>query len=345
MKRPRALRAGDRLAAVTLSWGGPGELPHRYEAGKRQLEEALDVEVVEMPHTLADPAFVEANPLARVADLHQAFEDPDIDGVVSTIGGDDAIRLLPHLDLDLLARNPKVFLGYSDSTIPQMALLRAGVVSFYGPSIMAGFGESGGLHAYLVDGLRRMLVDGQPDQDWPENRDGWTVEQEDWEDPGIQQQPRGLRPSTGWRWHGGAPRVGTTVAACLEVLDWLRGSEWWPDLAGAVLLLETSEEAPEPEIVSRFLRTLALTGELQRLAGIVLGRPGGADLPVARHEEYDTAVLQVVRREEGLSDLPVVTNVDFGHTDPMWTIPQGVRLRVDPTAHRLTFLDAAVVPA
>lgn len=151
--RPRRLQEGDRLAAVSLSWGGPGTFPHRYEAGKRQLEAALGVEVVEMPHTLADAASLAADPAARAGDLHRAFADPDIAGVVSTIGGDDSIRLLRHLDLDLLAANPKVFLGYSDSTIIQMALLRAGLTSFYGPAIMAGFAENAGLHDYLVRGF------------------------------------------------------------------------------------------------------------------------------------------------------------------------------------------------
>ena len=126
------------------------------------------------------------------------------------------------------------------------------------------------------------------------------------------------------------------------MLDWLRGTAWWPSLDGVVLLLETSEDTPPPEAVTYFLRSLAAAGELQGLAGIGLGRPGGADLPVDRHAAYDAALLRVVRVEQGLTDLPVVANLDFGHTDPMWTIPQGVPLRIDPVAERLTFLAAGV---
>jgi muramoyltetrapeptide carboxypeptidase LdcA involved in peptidoglycan recycling len=77
LRRPPRLRAGDRIAALTLSWGGPGAIPHRYEAGKRQLEAAFGVEVVEMPHTLADPDSVAANPTARADDIHRALADPD----------------------------------------------------------------------------------------------------------------------------------------------------------------------------------------------------------------------------------------------------------------------------
>lgn len=341
-QRPRRLRAGDRLAAVTLSWGGPGTFPHRYEAGRRQLEDAFGVEVVAMPHTLADPDAVAADPAARADDLHRAFADPDIAGVVSTIGGDDSIRLLPHLDLELLAANPKVFLGYSDSTITHLALLRAGVRSFYGPAIMAGFAENGGPHDYLLEGVRRTLFEPEPTLVWPENRDGWTVEHLDWADPSNQSRVRSRRPATGWRWHGGVAREGRSVVGCLEVLDFLRGTAWWPPLDGAVLLLETSEDQPPPERVAYLLRTLALTGELASLAGLVFARPGGADLAVEAHAAYDEAIVQVVRREQGLHDLPIVTGVDFGHTDPIWTVPQDTAVRLDPQARTLTFTEPSV---
>jgi muramoyltetrapeptide carboxypeptidase LdcA involved in peptidoglycan recycling len=92
------------------------------------------------------------------------------------MGRDDSIRLLRHLNLELLAANPKVFLGYSDSTVTQMALLKAGITSFYGSAIMARFAENGGLHDYLVEGVRRTLFEPDAPYVWPENRDGWTVE-------------------------------------------------------------------------------------------------------------------------------------------------------------------------
>ena len=342
--RTPPMRPGARVAAATLSWGGPGTVPHRYEAGVRQLEDEFDVEVVELPMTRAPAVAVAEDPAGRAADLHAAFLDPTIDVVVSTIGGDDSIRLLPHLDLELLAAHPTTFLGYSDSTITHLALRRAGLASVYGPAVMAGFGENAGLHDYLVDGVRRTLVAPEVPLVWPENHDGWTVEHLDWADEELQHRPRALRPSTGWRWHGGATARGTSLVACVEVLDMVRGTEWWPDLTDAVLVLETSEDAPPPHTLSYLLRTLALTGELRALAAIVLGRPGGADLDPAEHEAYDDAVLRVVRGEERLEQLPVVTGVDVGHTDPMWTVPQGIEVEVDPTARTITFLEAAVTP-
>lgn len=346
MRKPDALAPGDRVAAVTLSWGGPGQFPARYEAGKRQLEEEFGLTVVPMRHALRDPDWVRANPAARADDLMQAFADPTIRGVVSTIGGEDSVRILPYLDLSILAAHPKVFLGYSDTTVTHLALHQAGVVSFYGPSIMAGFAENGGMHRYLVDCLRALVFDAWA-PDLEPNRGGWTEEHLDWADPTLQERPRALNPSTGWRvLQGTGTAEGPLLGGCLEVLDWLRGTPVWPEPArweGAVLFLETSEEGVPPSAVTRFLRSLAAMGVLQRVSALLFGRPGGTR-SIDRFPEYDRALLGVVRDELGLTDLPVVAGMDFGHTDPMLTLPYGIPARVDCATPRVSLLEAAVLP-
>jgi len=111
--KPKKLSRGSKIAAVTLSWGGPGDLPHRYEIGKKQFEEVFDVEVVETKHALKSAEWIYKNPQARADDLMRAFSDPSIEGIISTIGGDDSVRILPYLDLKLISSNPKVFMGFS----------------------------------------------------------------------------------------------------------------------------------------------------------------------------------------------------------------------------------------
>jgi muramoyltetrapeptide carboxypeptidase LdcA involved in peptidoglycan recycling len=111
--------------------GGPGTFPHRYQAGKRQLEGAFGVRVVETPHALRDAGWLSQNPKARADDLMEAFSDPSVHGIISTIGGDDSIRILRHLDLDVLRDHPKLFVGYSDSTVTHFACLAAELSSLY----------------------------------------------------------------------------------------------------------------------------------------------------------------------------------------------------------------------
>ncbi|HEV2855717.1 MAG TPA: S66 peptidase family protein [Thermoanaerobaculia bacterium] len=348
MLKPRKLSPGDRLAAVSLSWGGPGAFPHRYAAGKRQLEEAFEVELVAMPHALKDPDWLAAHPEARAEDLTAAFADPSIQGVISTIGGEDSIRLIPHLDLGVLSANPKVFLGYSDTTVAHFACLKAGLVSFYGPSVMAGFGENGGMFPYMIESVRRTLFSAEPVGVVEPNPDGWTAEFLDWSVPENQEKKRKLQPSEPWRflWKEGIVE-GPLVGGCLEVLEFLRGTPLWPDDAvwdGAILFLETSEEAPPPAVLKRALRSYAAMGILKKLAGILLGRPGGP-VTVADFGGYEDALIQVVVREEGLTELPIVTRMDFGHTDPMFVLPQGVRARIDCGAGRFSIVEGAVTDA
>jgi muramoyltetrapeptide carboxypeptidase LdcA involved in peptidoglycan recycling len=345
MIKPPKLRPGDKVATVSLSWGGPGTFPHRYEAGKQQLQDEFGLQVVEMAHALRDAGWLADHPEARARDLMTAFADPSIKAIISTIGGEDSIRLLPYLDLELVRSNPKVFLGYSDTTISHMVCLKAGLVSFYGPSIMAGFGENGGLFPYMVESVRKTLFSSSPIGEIEPNSSGWTVEILDWAEPANQSRHRKLNACQGWKFlQGEGVRRGRLIGGCFEVLDWLRGTDYWPAPAvwqDAILFLETSEEAPSPTAVMRGIRSYAAMGILKELSGILFGRPGG-EVPPEQFEEYDQAILQIVAREEGLTDLPVVSGMDFGHTDPMFLLPYGVQAEIDCSTSRFTIIESAV---
>ena len=344
--KPKILRPGSRIAAISLSWGGPSTFRYRYEIGKQQFAEEFGVTVIETAHALRDADWLAKNPEARADDLRTAFADETIDGIISTIGGEDSIRILPYLDLELIRNNPKVFMGYSDTTISHAACFKAGIVSFYGPSFMAGFAENGGMFPYMVDSVRRTLFSTEPIGTIEPNRTVWTVEYLPWENPKNQPIRRKLQPCTDWRFHQDEGVVeGQLFGGCVEVLDWLRGTDYFPsavDLQGAVLFLETSEEAPPPSFLTRFLRCLAAMDILEGLNGILLGRPGGGVDPQT-FSEYDEALCKSVREEHGLKDMPIVTNMDFGHTDPMFVIPIGMQVRIDSTKQEITIDEAAVI--
>ena len=343
--RPKRLERGGRVAAVSLSWGGPGAFPHRYAAGKRQFEQEFGVAVTETAHALREPDWLARNPRARAEDLMAAFADPNVDGIIATIGGDDSIRLLPYLDPNVIRANPKALMGYSDTTVTHCLCREAGVVSFYGPSFMAGFGENAGMFPYMVDAVRKTLFDADPIGLLQPNVSGWTVEYPDWADPSSQSVARGLNPCTGWVFHQAeGVAEGSLFGGCVEVLDWLRGTPVFPSadsLHGAVLALETSEEAAPPETLRQFIRSMAAMGCLEPLAGILLGRPGG-QLDPARFPAYADMLCRTVREEYGLAELPIVSNLDFGHTDPMMVLPLGVRIRIDSERHELSIPEAAV---
>ena len=343
MIKPKKLEPGDKIATVSLSWGGASVFPQRYQVGVRQLQTEFGLRVVEMPNTLKDAAWLARNPKARADDLMQAFADPTIKAVITATGGNDSIRLLPYVDLNVIKNNPKIFMGYSDTTISHLICYKAGLVSFYGPTIMVEFAENCGIFPYVIRSLRQTLFSSERIGEVEQNREGWTVEMLEWADPANQARKRKLNPSTGWKFLQGAGiHRGHLVGGCSEVLDWTRGMEIFPaNWQGAILFLETSEDAPPPEMIKYMLRVLAAMGILHQLSGILFGRPGG-QVPIEQFEKYDQAILQVIRDEEGLTNLPIVTNMDFGHTSPIFTLPYGLQAEIDCDNQRFSILESAV---
>ena len=328
--RPAALKEGDTVAALSLSSGFVAEVPHRYAAGRRQARASLGWNIVPAPNALRGDDYLYRNPQARADDLHWALENPDIQGLLSTLGGDDSLRLLPLIDQAVIRAHPKVFLGFSDSTVTHLQFLRAGVSSFYGPALLTDIAEHGGMHPYAVQGVRQATMSAAPFHfipapEWVEGGPDWTL-------PELQDVPRTFAPSEGWTWlQGEAAAQGHLIGGCLEVLDMLNGTPGWPEPElwhGAVLCFETSEDVPPPAQVGYWLRNFAAQGILQGAAGLVLARPRGCT-PEMVGQLYDW--VKRVLWEAGREDLPVLANVDFGHTSPQLTLPFGAQARLDPS--------------
>lgn len=105
--KPPKLNRGDSVAAISLSWGGAARFAERYKIGKQRLQDVFGLNVIETKHALRDAEWLYRNPQARAEDLMSAFADPKIKAIISTIGGDDSVRLLPYIDYKVLAANPE----------------------------------------------------------------------------------------------------------------------------------------------------------------------------------------------------------------------------------------------
>lgn len=339
VRAPR-LKPGDAVAAVALSSGAAGAFPHVYAAAKRTLRETFGLTLIESPNALKTDDWLYNNPEARADDLHWALTNPDVKGLISTIGGYESVRVLPFVQPELIRDNPKILLGYSDTTVTHLAFLNAGVGSFYGPSLMSGLAD---LSPYAERWLRRTLQGG-----WRgpyEASATWTEDLSDWNAPDFEAErarPKTLHPG-GWRWLQGEARAeGHTIGGCIEVLEMLKGTRFWPlpELwRGAVIFLETSEERPPPEQVEYWLRNYATQGILGEAAALLLARPRGY---TPEMKEALWRVVQKVLAEVGREDMPVVADLDIGHTAPMMTLPLGRRVAVDPLAKSVTLQEAAV---
>lgn len=338
--KPRRLRRGDRVAVVSLSSGmlGDPEFIHRYEIAAGRLETVFGLHVVPMPHALSGSRFIAENPALRAKDLMDAFRDPSIAAVFSAIGGDDTIRILPYIDFDVLRENPKIFMGYSDTTINHLMLWKAGVASFYGPSVLAEFGEYVEMLPYTERAVQDLLFSAParyPLLPSPEWTDDWIPWDEKNRDVRFRMKP----DAHGYEVLSGAGKArGRLLGGCIDVFEMVIGTAVWPplrDWEGAILFIETSEDKPAPEWIRYMLRGLAAQGILGVISGILVGKPLGE----VYYEEYKREIIRVVVDEERRPELPIFYNVNFGHAKPIGILPYGVLTELDCGAKTITFLE------
>lgn len=339
--RPARLQPGDTVAIVSTSWGGPHLFPQVFDAGVAALEE-LGLVVHHMPTVRRSAQELRTDPRGRAADLNEAFADPGIAAVFASIGGDDSARILPHLEPDIIRGNPKIFMGYSDTSTQLLFAHQLDLVTFNGPSVMAGFAQSRwfpDLRAHI----RAILFDPTPTYDY-QPFPNWVDRYEDWNTTDDPSAVGEQRPHDGWHWlNGMEPARGALVGGCFEVLEFLKGSRYWPEehwWTDRILFLETSEDVPTVEQIRYWLFNYGVQGIFDRITGLIVGRARG----YTDHQkcELDETIQTVVVDEFGAKNLPIVTNMDFGHTDPQWILPLGVEAELDPVSNAFRLLEPAV---
>jgi muramoyltetrapeptide carboxypeptidase len=317
--KPARLRAGDVIAVVSPSWGGPAAFPERFERGLAALAKCgLRPRV--MPHARGAHRWVSGTIADRVADLHEAFADPGVKGIITSIGGSHSSSLLPFIDFDLIAANPKVFCGYSDITVLHHAIhARTGLVTFYGPAVMPEFGEWPGPDDYTLEHFVKAVMEPAPIGAIP--TPPYSVhEHRDW---ALRPRPRrrdGPEPLVSLR--PGTAR-GKLLVACLPSARNLIGTPWLPEYRGRILVLETPEQPYGPPDAERDLWHLRNAGLLSELGGLVLGR--GKEFTALQTREFHEVVLEVVSEFE----YPVLANLPVGHVSPIATLPIGVEAELE----------------
>lgn len=345
MIKPGALKRGDKVAIVSLSSGMGGDplFLHRYENGKKRLESIFGLNVVTMPNALKGSKFLDKHPEARASDLMEAFRDKSIKAIICMIGGDDTIRLLPYIDYDIIRNNPKIFMGYSDTTINHFMMYKAGLVSFQGPCVMVEFAENVQMHDYTINAIKRTLFS-------PTDRieilpsEYWTSELLDWSNPDNNQICRTMvRDQKGFEVLQGHGIVrGVLLGGCLDVFCMMIGTEIWPvveEWKGKLLFLETAEDYPTPDAVKYFLRNLVAQGIIHELNGIIVGKPFNEQF----YEEYKEVYIKVIAEEAGRRELPIIYNVNCGHTSPVCILPNGVEAEIDCDNRRIALVEKPVL--
>ena len=334
-KKPSHLQIGDTIGIASPSWGGAGRYPHRVEQGVTQLRR-LGFRVRFARHALNSGDYVSDSAENRAADLHELFADPHIKAIIAAIGGDHSCHLLPHLNFELIQNNPKIFMGYSDITVLNVAIWSmTGLVTFNGPALLTDFAENPQMLDYTQDYFQKTLCSTSAvGQIFPSP--SWTEEFQDWEQKIDLQRSRTMQPSPAWTWLKPGHARGCLIGGCLESLEHLRGTRYWPDFDKAVFFFETSEEAPPPERVDSILMDYENMNILPRLAGMIVGRPMRYTL--AQKEALQDILLA---RTEAY-DFPIIADMDFGHTAPQFILPIGCQVEINTGKRTFSILEPAV---
>jgi muramoyltetrapeptide carboxypeptidase LdcA involved in peptidoglycan recycling len=340
LRTPPKPQPGARVAIVSPSWAGPGAYPAVHELAMDRLRTVVGVEPVEYPTTRR----LGAAPADRAADLMAAFRDPTIGAVMASIGGEDQVTVLPHLDPDAFLASPKPFFGYSDNTNLLNWLWTIGIAGFHGGSTMVHLGRGGATHPVSVESLRAALF--TTDEVELRPVDTFSDESIGWDSPAALTDEPPQRSGAGWRWHQPDRVVeGPTWGGNLEVLHWNLAVGRWlrpaEDYAGCILLIETSEEMPSATEVFRMLRNMGERGLLERFPAVVVGRPKAWNFD-RRTNDGERAAYAAEQRQAILHALDdyaphalAVFDVDIGHTDPQWVVPYGGTMRVDGPARTI----------
>jgi len=248
---------------------------------------------------------------SRLADLHEAFADPNVKGVFSAIGGFNSNQLLDYIDWDLIANNPKVFCGFSDITALNNAIFtKTGLVTYSGPHYWS-FGQK--LYFdYTLGYFKQACIDSEvisisASEKWSD--DHWHNNQD----------IRELIDNNGiWVINQGMAE-GTIVGGNLCTVNLLQGTRYMPSLDGVILFIEEDALANGIDVMEfdRNLQSLISLPDFSGVRGIVIGR-----FQKAAGMTNDL-LIKIIKSKKELNNLPVIAGVDFGHTDPKITFPVG----------------------
>ena len=311
--RPTRLHPGDTIGLVA-----PASVT--YESLQLQIAlealEAMGLKAKVGPHVMDRYGYLAGKDEDRALDINAAFADPEIDAVFALRGGWGASRLLPFLDFDLIAKNPKIFLGYSDITSLLNAIYaKAGVVTFHGPNVMSRWNE------FTYRGMREVLFDARAST---------------YSNPEVIENDLVARKHRTQTINGGQA-TGHLIGGNLTLMSALVGTPYFPNASGAILFLEDVGEAIYR--VDRMITQLKLSGVLGQVSGIVFGHftdvtpnPGLGNF----------ALMDILNQHCEPLGVPCYFGAMIGHVEQQSTVPVGAVAEMDAGAGVLRLQEPAV---
>ncbi|MCF5852932.1 S66 family peptidase [Aeromonas veronii] len=327
---PPLLQRGDTIAFFSPSSAATAWAPQRFARAKAFLEgQGFRLKAGSL--TGQQDHWRSGSIAARAEELNALIRDPEVRCIMSVIGGSNSNSLLPYLDFEALRRDPKIIVGYSDVTALLLGIhAQTGLVTFYGPALVASFGELPPLvDETLASFLQIVLADDAGVPCTLPTPAQWSDERLDWES-----QTRAKRCQPNRLISVGSGRVvGRLIGGNLNTMAGIWGSPYMPPIErGDILLLEDSLKSAET--VERSFAHLKLCGVFERIGALILGK----------HEQFNDQgsgkrPLDILLEVLGEPNFPILAEFDCAHTHPMLTLPLGIEVALDLDRQQLTLLE------
>lgn len=310
MKIPMKLKHGDEIRIIAPSRSMKILSEDGIKLAKERLED-LGFVVTFGKHVEESDLQNSSSIEQRIEDLHDAFTDKNVKGILTVIGGFNSNELLPYIDYELLKANPKILCGYSDITALANAITKkCGFITYSGPHFSSF--QMTGLQDYQTAYFQKCLMNNEPYQLQPSAKwsdDAWYLDQEN-----------RVYENTNWKVYSEGSTMGRLIGGNLCTLNLLQGTEYMPDLKDRILFVE-DDELTIPETFARDLTSLLqVSGSIK---GLLIGRFQRASKMTEEQLHF------ILDKHPQLKNIPVIYDMDFGHTQPMMTLPIGGEISID----------------
>ncbi len=340
MKKVQKLQKGDTIGVISPSAPLAGMVEHRYKNGIKKLKE-LGYKIKIGKQALKTIPYTAGEEEDRAQDIMEFVRDKEVKAIISFIGGYNTNQLLKYLDFEIIKKNPKIIMGYSDMTILLLSIhKKCGFSTFYGPSVLNQFADPF-LPEYTIDYFRKAVIKKEPIGDiHPSEK--WTCEFLDWFEHKDLKRNRKYLKNPGWEWLKEGTSEGILLGGCLETLVHLRGTEYWPDFNNSILFLETCESCGSPTkgeeigIIDSYLVDLELSGVFNNISGMIIGIPYGYE-----DEQKEVYKKMIITRMKDY-EFPILFNVNIGHCDPIITVPIGAKAKINSKTNTFKIIESAV---
>jgi len=323
---PTKLKAGDEIRVIAPARSMSLISKESREIANKRFAD-LGLKLSFGRHIEESDDFVSSSIESRIKDLHEAFLDKNIKAIFTVIGGFNSNQLLKYIDWDLIKNNPKILCGFSDITALNNAILaKTGLVSYSGPHYST-FGQE--LYFdYTLEYFKKCLMFDEPFEIKPS--DSWT--DDEWY---INQKNRNPIKNDGWLVINEGEAQGTIIGANLCTFNLLQGTEYFPKFPKDTILFIEDDEMSNAVTFDRDLQSAIHQPGFENVGGIVIGRFQKVS------KISNNLLIQIIKTKKELNNLPVIANVDFGHTSPIITFPVGgeVKIKADKNESSVKILN------